>query len=72
MTQKGKYLHGLDHEEVAGINLGVLVGIEVLLGDHNAITEQSLVDGLTLLLGDEHACFFCKETLANNMLEIFV
>lgn len=55
------HLHGLDDIQVVGLNLGVLVGIEVLLGGENTVHEESLVDGLTLLLGDEHPFFFLRE-----------
>jgi hypothetical protein len=39
--------------EVLGVNLLVLGKVEVLLGDENSLTEEVLVDELTVGLGNK-------------------
>lgn len=48
-------LHGLDDVQVGNVlQLGVLGQIEVLLGDHDSLLEEELVDGDTMRLGHKH------------------
>lgn len=48
-------LHGLDDVQVGdGLQLGVLGRVEVLLGHHDSLLEEVLIDGDTMLLGHKH------------------
>jgi hypothetical protein len=47
-------LHELDDLQVGHIDLGVLGGIEVLLGVQDALLEEVLVNLHPILLGDQH------------------
>jgi hypothetical protein len=49
-------LHELDNLEVGHIDLGVLGGVEVLLGVQHALLEEILVDLHAVLLGNQHGC----------------
>lgn len=48
-------LHGLDDVQVGDVlQLGVLGGIGVLLGHHDSLLEEELIDGDTMRLGHKH------------------
>jgi hypothetical protein len=54
-TAGGQALESLDDLEVRYIELLVLGGVEVLLGDKYALLEEVLIDDAPVLLGDDHA-----------------
>lgn len=48
-------LHGLDDVQVGDVlQLGVLGGIGVLLGHHDSLLEEELIDGDTMRFGHKH------------------
>lgn len=48
-------LHGLDDVQVGHLlQLGVLGGVGVLLGHHDSLLEEELIDSDTMLLGHKH------------------
>lgn len=48
-------LHGLDDMQVGnGLQLGVLGCVGVLLGHHDSLLEEELIDSDTMRLGHEH------------------
>ena len=47
-------LASLDHEEVLGVDVGVLGKVEVLLSDEYTLAEEVLVDLLAVGLGNQH------------------
>lgn len=49
----GKRLASLDNVEVLGVNVVVLWKVVILLGDENTLTEEVLVDLLSVCLGDK-------------------
>ena len=49
----GKRLAGLDDVEILGVNVVVLWEVVVLLRDEHALTEQVLVDLLSVGLGNK-------------------
>ncbi|KAI3481413.1 hypothetical protein L1887_56240 [Cichorium endivia] len=53
VAARGERLQRLDHLEVGDLELGVLNG-EVLGGHHDTLLEERGVDGLAVLLADDH------------------
>ena len=47
-------LQGLDNVQVGAVDLRVLGKVEVLLGHHDTLTEEVLVDRHTIYLWDQH------------------
>jgi len=48
-------LHGLDDLQVSDLGeVGVGRSVKVLFGDHDALLEEGLVDGPSVLLGNKH------------------
>jgi hypothetical protein len=55
VAARGKRLASLDNVEVLGVNVVVLWEIVILLGDEYTLTEEVLVDLLSVSLGDKPA-----------------
>jgi hypothetical protein len=60
VAARGQRLQSLDHVQIGHGQLRVLNGHRVLLGHHDALGEQVLVDGNAVLLWHQHSsCVFC-------------
>lgn len=54
VAARGQRLAGLDNVQVLDVKLEVLGCVVILLGDHDALLEEVLVDGAPVGLGDNH------------------